>query len=424
MESPLAPSRPGTAQLFSVFLKIGLLSFGGPAAQIALMHRVLVEERGWLTEDEYLRALSFCMLLPGPEAMQLATYAGWKLRGTPGGLIAGLLFVGPGALVILAFAVLYAAYGTAPAAQALLLGVKAAVVAIVIDALVRLGKRALRGRSDLVLALVGFLALFFLMLPFPLLIAFAALWGLLAARGQGGAAPPATRPALGATLRTVSVWSALWLLPLAALVWAGPDLLARMAAYFAALALFSFGGAYAALGWMTQTLVADYGWITQGQMIDALGLAETTPGPLILVTQFVGYLAGHNAGGLMLGLGGAAVALWMTFIPCFLYIFAGAPWLEHVTSRPALRGALAAISAAVVGVIASISAWFALHVLFARVDSLPLGPLSLPLPELGSFQPMAALLALLAGVLILWWRWPLPLVLLICALCGWAVSLA
>jgi chromate transporter len=197
-----------------------------------------------------------------------------------------------------------------------------------------------------------------------------------------------------------------------------------MAAYFAALALFSFGGAYAALGWMTQTLVADYGWITQGQMIDALGLAETTPGPLILVTQFVGYLAGHNAGGLMLGLGGAAVALWMTFIPCFLYIFAGAPWLEHVTSRPALRGALAAISAAVVGVIASISAWFALHVLFARVDSLPLGPLSLPLPELGSFQPMAALLALLAGVLILWWRWPLPLVLLICALCGWAVSLA
>jgi chromate transporter len=413
---------PSFGELFRVFLNIGLLSFGGPAAQIALMHRVLVEDRKWLSEDDFLRALSFCMLLPGPEAMQLATYAGWKLRGTAGGLMAGLLFVLPGAVVILILAILYALHGETPGAQALLLGVKAAVAAIVLQAMIRLGRRALRNRSDLVIAGLAFAALFLFDLPFPALIAGAALLGWW--RGPATATVPADGPlpALSATIRTVALWGAIWLVPLILLHLGGHDHLTALGLYFSTLAVVTFGGAYAALGWMTQTVVADFGWITRGQMMDALGLAETTPGPLILVTQFVGFLAAFRQGGLGLGLAGAAVALWMTFVPCFLWIFAGAPWLDHLTRRPGLNGALAAISAAVVGVIGSLSAWFALHVLFSRVASNGSGWLSLPVPDISSFQTTAAGLTVAAGIMIFWARWPLPLVLALCALGSWGVS--
>jgi chromate transporter len=415
---------PALGALTRVFLRIGLLSFGGPAGQIALMHRELVEQRRWLTEDEYLRALSFCMLLPGPEAMQLATYAGWKLQGTKGGLIAGLLFVGPGALLILALSVIYALFGQAPLAQALLLGIKAAVTAIVIHALMRVSRRALKGAGDYLIAGLAFVGLFLLNLPFPLIIAGAALWGWIRARGAVATGLPTTAPPLGDTLRTAGTWGAIWLLPLAGLILLEQGILARIGSFFAMLAVVTFGGAYAVLGWMAQTVVNDFGWITQGQMIDALGLAETTPGPLILVTQFVGFLAAYKAGGLPLGLAGAAVTLWMTFVPCFLWIFAGAPWLDHLTRRPALKGALAAITAAVVGVIASISVWFTLHVLFSSVGQAVVGPFNVPLPDWAGFQPVPALLAAGAGVLIMWRNWPLPLVLALSAAASWLLSVS
>jgi len=420
----LPAGQPSFGELFAVFLRIGLLSFGGPAGQIARMHRELVEQRRWLTEDEYLRALSFCMLLPGPEAMQLATYAGWKLQGTKGGLIAGLLFVGPGALLILALSVIYALFGQAPLAQALLLGIKAAVTAIVIHALMRVSRRALKGAGDYLIAGLAFVGLFLLNLPFPLIIAGAALWGWIRARGAVATGLPTTAPPLGDTLRTAGTWGAIWLLPLAGLILLEQGILARIGSFFAMLAVVTFGGAYAVLGWMAQTVVNDFGWITQGQMIDALGLAETTPGPLILVTQFVGFLAAYKAGGLPLGLAGAAVTLWMTFVPCFLWIFAGAPWLDHLTRRPALKGALAAITAAVVGVIASISVWFTLHVLFSSVGQAVVGPFNVPLPDWAGFQPVPALLAAGAGVLIMWRNWPLPLVLALSAAASWLLSVS
>ena len=413
---------PDLAAITRVFARIGLLSFGGPAAQIALMHRELVEERAWLAEEEFLRALSFCMLLPGPEAMQLATYAGWKLHGTRGGLIAGLLFVVPGAVLILALAAAYAILGGAPVAQALLLGVKAAVIAIVLHALQRVARRALKGGTDWLIAALAFLGLFAFALPFPLIIAAAAIWGWLRGRKGPAAAPPADVPPLAATLRTVALWSGLWLLPLAALALFEGGILTRIGLYFSQLAVVTFGGAYAVLGWMTQTVVTDFGWLSPGQMMDALGLAETTPGPLILVTAFVGFLAAYGQGGLALGLGGGLVTLWMTFAPCFLWIFAGAPWLDHLTRRPALQGALSAITAAVVGVIANLTVWFAAHVFFASVHVAAPGPFTVILPDPASLQPAAVLLALVSGYFLLWRHWPLPLVLLLSACTSWALS--
>jgi chromate transporter len=413
---------PTLGELTRVFARIGVLSFGGPAAQIALMHREVVETRPWLTEDEYLRALSFCMLLPGPEAMQLATYAGWKLHGTRGGLIAGMLFVGPGAVVILALSILYASFGTVPLAQALLLGVKAAIVAVVIHALLRVAKKALKGGIDYLIAVLAFLGLFAFDVPFPLIIAAAAGWGWLRGRGKPATGLPTTAPPLGPTLRTIALWGAIWLVPLAALWLIEGGLLTQIGVYFSQLAVVTFGGAYAVLGWMTQTVVQDFGWLTPAQMIDALGLAETTPGPLILVTQFVGFLAAYQEGGLWLGVAAAAVTTWMTFAPCFLWIFAGAPWLDHLTRRPALQGALSAITAAVVGVIANLSVWFAAHVFFAEVPVLTAGPITVILPVLSSVQPVAVLLGLTAAALLLWRHWSLPAVLATCAAASVALS--
>ena len=358
-------TQPSAQEFNRTFAKIGLLSFGGPAAQIALMHRELVDERAWLTERQFAGALSFCMLLPGPEAMQLATYAGWRLRGLRGWLLAGLLFVLPGAFVIWALAVAYILYGAQPWAVAAFMGVKAAVITIVLQALFKLSQKALTAWPSRLIALGAFLGLFALGAPYPLILALAALAGSLFFATEPEALSELTpAPPLSQSLRTLALGLALWLAPLTALFLSGQSFLTELAAYFAQLALFSFGGAYALLGWMTQTLVQDHGWITSSQMIDALGLAETTPGPLILVTQFTAHLAGHGQGGLGLAAVAGLLTLWMVFTPCFLYIFLGAPYLERLLAMPRLRAALTGITAAVTGVIASLSLWFAVSVLW------------------------------------------------------------
>ena len=403
--APDRPAPPGLPALLRVFGRIGLLSFGGPAAQIALMHRELVDRRDWLDKAGFLRALSLCMLLPGPEAMQLATYAGWRLRGVPGGLIAGALFVLPGALVIAALVGLYTAFGTLPAVQAAFLGVKAAVIVIVLQALRGLARKALTTRTAWALAGLSFLGIFALNLPFPLIVLGAGLWGWIAARSRGRA----SEPSAGATaasgphpLRVALPWLVLWLGPLAALTAAGQTLLAQVGWFFAWLAVVSFGGAYAVLAYMTQTVVETYGWISAAQMIDALGLAETTPGPLILVTQFVAMLTGQAQGGAGHALAAGAVALWATFVPCFLWIFLAAPYLERLADRPRLAAALSGITAAVTGVILNLSLWFALHVLFGRVGEFRAGPAAIPRPDPSTLDPAAlALVGLAAGLMLL-----------------------
>ncbi|GAA6192583.1 chromate efflux transporter [Phaeobacter sp. NW0010-22] len=400
---------PSYLEMTQIFGRIGLMSFGGPAAQIALMHRELVEERPWLDEDTFLRALSLCMLLPGPEAMQLATYAGWRLRGTIGGLIAGLLFVVPGAFVIASLVGLYAAYGELSLVQSVFLGIKAAVIVIVLQALKGLSKRALTSRQAWVIAGLGFLAIFAFDLPFPIIIGGAALWGYFTVPS----APPSPAVSIrnGHPIRTAIFWLSLWLLPLVAITVSGPVLLADIGWFFAQLAVVTFGGAYAVLAYMTQTVVDQFNWISTAQMIDALGLAETTPGPLILVTQFVAMLTGQLNGGPQLALAAGAVALWATFVPCFLWIFLAAPYLDHIAARPRLAAALRAITAAVVGVILNLSVWFALHVLFDQVSPWNAGPISIPLPNWESLNLLALLLSFLAVMLMVLTKHRLALVL-------------
>jgi len=409
--------------MWRAFGRIGLLSFGGPAAQIALMHRELVDEKRWLEEQDYLRALSFCMLLPGPEAMQLATYAGWRLKGVAGGLLAGLLFVLPGALVILALAAAYVTWGHLAGVQALFVGVKACVAVIVVEALLRVARRALKGAAHRWIAALTFVGLFFFGLPFPLLILLAAIAGMIVlpvAPPSGVTLPPdAGHGHLPATL---GVGLGLWAAPLLALWLADQGFLLTLGLFFSKLALVTFGGAYAVLAYMTQAVVQDLGWLQTGQMIDALGLAETTPGPLILVTEFVAYVAGHGQGGAGLALAAAALSLWVTFVPCFLWIFAFAPYIDKIARRPRLQAALAGITAAVVGVIGSLSLWFALHVLFARVSGITIGPLNLPWPVFASLSlPSLAIMAF-AAVLLLLRHWPLVRVLGLCAALGLAVQ--
>lgn len=373
MDIPNAPApRVSFGEALRLWARIGLLSFGGPAGQIALMHRELVDQRCWLSEKDYLSALNFCMLLPGPEAMQLATYAGWRLHGVRGGLAAGLLFVLPGAMIVLALTVLYSAFGALPLVAALFHGVKAAVLAIVVEALLRVARRALATRLDWMIAALAFIALFLFALPFPLVIIMAALVGAWHAPGRAEA-DHGTLPDWRALARTVAIWAAVWLGPLASLaLLLGPHhVLTEVGVFFSKLALVTFGGAYAVLSYMAQAAVETEGWLSAAEMMDGLALAETTPGPLILVTQFVGYFAGfREMGSVWGGIAAAMVTLWMTFTPCFLWIFAGAPYIEAIGKRPKLAGALAAITAAVVGVILNLSLWFGLHVLFGQVDRL------------------------------------------------------
>ena len=399
---------PTYTEALKVWARIGLLSFGGPAGQIALMHRELVEERKWIDEGRYLNALNFCMLLPGPEATQLATYVGWRLHVIKGGLAAGILFVIPGALVVLALSMLYAAFGKLPLVEAVFIGIKAAVLAIVVEALLRIARRSLKDGVEWAIAGAAFVAIFFLAVPFPLIVLAAALIGF-ARGGHGPPAPRIAQPDVGVpvaqTLTTTAIWLAIWIVPLAALAaMLGPShVLSQIALFFSKLAVVTFGGAYAVLAYMAQDVVQTHGWLTAGEMLDGLGLAETTPGPLILVTEFVGFLAAHRHGGgnpWVMGVLGAIVTLWATFAPCFLWIFAGAPYIERLNAEPRLKAALAAVTAAVVGVILNLTVWFALHVLFATVTERFAGPLRLHVPDLGSISGPALLLSGVAVVLL------------------------
>ncbi len=413
-----AKPAPSLAEAARVWGRIGCLSFGGPAAQIALMHRDMVEERGWLSEKQFLGALSFCMLLPGPEAMQLATYAGWRMHGVRGGLIAGLLFVLPGAAVVLALAMIYAAFGQVPLVAAVFTGVKSAVLVVVIEALLRVAKRALDGAEHWVIAGLAFVAIFFFSLPFPVLILAVGLYGLLTGERSEDAAAPVRIP-LGRTIGTVVLWLAIWWGPLLALGLSGaPPILGEIGQFFSKLAVVTFGGAYAVLAYMAQDVVTAKGWLEAGEMLDGLGLAETTPGPLILVTEFTGYLAAFRQGGVWLGLAGAAVTLWATFAPCFLWIFAFSPYVERLSESPRLKSALGAITAAVVGVIGNLSVWFALHVLFGTVTRVAPGPLVLWVPEIASLDWLVLGLMLASGYLLLRRHWGVSAVLGVAGLGG------
>jgi chromate transporter len=406
--------KPTFAEAFKVWLKIGCINFGGPAGQIAMMHRILVDEKKWIDEARFLHALNFSMLLPGPEATQLATYVGWLLHGVRGGLAAGILFVLPGAFVMLGLSLLYAyGRGLGPIDGALF-GIKAAVLVIVFEALIRIGKRSLKSSLLVSLAALAFISIFFFAVPFPLIVIAAALAGYLIARsrpdllGLAVKAPDVTdysgsrwRQFTIATIIGLAIWWAP--VALAALTLGPHHILVGVGIFFSKLAVVTFGGAYAVLAYMAQQVVETNGWLTAPEMVDALGLAETTPGPLILVTQFVGFLAAFREAApftpLIAGLLGAALTTWVTFVPAMLWIFAGAPFIEQLRGNRQLAGALAAITAAVVGVILNLSVWFALHVLFGKVTEMQAGPL-----RWYAFDPLAldiraAVLAVIAGVL-------------------------
>jgi len=409
------------SQLTRVFGRIGVLSFGGPAAQISLMHKELVEDRPWLSEDDFLRALSLCMLLPGPEAMQLATYAGWRLQGTLGGLIAGLLFVLPGAVVILALALIYATFGQVPLVQAAFDGIKAAVIIIVLQALRNVSGKALKTPQAWMLAAGAFAALFLLGIPFPIIIAVAALLGAFWTSETAPDNAPAARGEKPSPWGVIALWTGLWVAPIALVAALNDDFLVQIALFFSKLAIVTFGGAYAVLAYMTQTVVVDYGWISTAEMIDALGLAETTPGPLILVTQFVAMLAGFAEGGISLALAAGALTLWVTFIPCFLWIFVAGPFLDEISARPRIAAALKAITAAVVGVILNLAIWFAIHVLFSEISQIK--GLAAPVPHLSSLRPDICALTLIAATLLLYFKRGVAETLCIMAIAGLLLSI-
>lgn len=420
-------NHPKLDETIKAFGRIGLLSFGGPAAQIALMHNVLVDEKKWLTEQQFLNALSFCMLLPGPEAMQLATYSGWRLHGVLGGLIAGLLFVLPGAFVILALATIYAYFGDVELVGALFLGVKATVLIIVVEALLKVSKRALKLRAHWILAGLAFLGIFFFAVPFPLIIFCAGIYGFFF---TGNKQEPedlgdisVVKTSLFDTFKTVFIWLAIWILPIIFVAYfVDSEIFKTLASFFSKLAVVTFGGAYAVLAYMAQDVVVRFEWLSAGEMMDGLGLAETTPGPLILVTEFVGFLAAFREGGFWYGVAGAALTLWVTFVPCFLWIFAGAPYIEQISRQPKLRGALFAITAAVVGVILNLSIWFGLHVLFGEVTKKSIGVLTLWQPEFASIDWRVLVLATISGVLLLRFKVGLVKVLALSAVLGWLMT--
>ncbi|MGA1807907.1 MULTISPECIES: chromate efflux transporter [Sphingobium] len=412
-----------------VWARIASLSFGGPAGQIAVMHRILVDEKRWIGEERFLHALNYCMLLPGPEAQQLAAYIGWLLHKTKGGLVAGALFVLPGFISILALSYLYVLLGHSPVIMGLFFGLKAAVLAVVIQAVVRVGSRALKNNVMRGIAAAAFVAIFFLDAPFPVIVLSAALAGYIGGRmrlpafkGGGGHGPadgnivhdrdtalgeglPAhARPDLGWSLKISGALLVLWLAPVGLLlaIFGPDDVYSRIATFFSQMAVVTFGGAYAVLAYVGQEAVGTYSWLQPGEMLDGLGLAESTPGPLIMVTQFVGFLAAFRESGalhpLIAATLGAILTTWVTFVPCFLWIFAGAPFVERLRGNPALSASLGAITAAVVGVILNLALWFAIHALFREVRRIDLGAISFDLPVLTSLHLPALVLAAAAAV--------------------------
>ena len=424
---------PTFAEALKVWFKVGCLSFGGPAGQIALMHRIVVDEKKWLDEPRFLHALNFCMLLPGPEATELATYAGWLLHGVRGGLAAGILFVLPGALVMLVLSLLYAYGRGIGAVDGALFGIKAAVLVIVVEALIRIGRRALKSQLLVAMAALGFIAIYFFAIPFPLIVAAAALIGFLVAQrapeqlalsNTGVAAVERRGGRWRQFALAVAIGLVLWWAPvaLAAFSLGGNHVLVAVGLFFSKLAVVTFGGAYAVLAYMAQQAVETHGWLTAPEMVDGLGLAETTPGPLILVTQFVGFLAAFREAApftpLVAGLLGAAMTTWVTFVPSMLWIFAGAPFIEELRGNRRLAGALAAITAAVVGVILNLSVWFALHVLFGRVTEQHWRVLRWFAFDPRALDTHAAILAVTAGLLAFRFHRSLIEVIVVMALLG------
>ncbi|WP_292530557.1 chromate efflux transporter [Methylocystis sp.] len=414
-------------EAFSVWARIALLSFGGPAGQIALMHRVLVEEKRWLSESRFLHALNYCMLLPGPEAQQLATYVGWLMHGTRGGVMAGGLFILPGVAAIMALSIVYALLGKVGFVAAAFFGLKAAVLAIVVQAVFRVGKRALKNRVMQGIAAAAFVAIFFFDVSFPLIVFAAGVIGYFGGKaklsefaggGHGGAKtsdsdsllgnelPGHAKSSIASTLKVAAIWLVLWLAPVAALLMSfGPaNVFSQIAVFFSKMAMVTFGGAYAVLAYVAQQAVDNFHWLQSREMLDGLGMAETTPGPLIMVLQFVGFLAAYRQSGVLppivAGTLGGLLATWVTFTPCFLWIFLGAPFVERLRGNKALAGALAAITAAVVGVILNLAVWFAIHTLFSEVVALHGFGLSVEAPVLRSVDPWALLLTIGAALAI------------------------
>ncbi len=448
------PEVPGLGEAFRVWLKIGLLSFGGPAGQIAMMHRTVVEERKWIDEARFLHALNYCMLLPGPEAQQLATYIGWLMHRTFGGLIAGLLFIIPGALVMLALSIIYVLYADLPLVDAAFLGVKAAVLIIVVEAVIRIGKRALRSTAMVMMAGAAFIAIFAFAVPFPVIVAGAGLIGFLGGilrpdsfvvlKGRNVEADRAgsvidamaaageldhTKPSFSRAALLLVIFGILWAGPVLVLnAKLGPDhVFTQQSEFFSKLAVVTFGGAYAVLAYMAQQAVDAFGWMTPEEMLDGLGLAETTPGPLILVTQFVGFLGAHrHAAGLdpvLAGTIGSAITLWVTFTPCFLWIFLGAPYVERLRDNMHIAAALSGITAAVVGVVLNLAVWFGLHVSFATIGDDEVFGAAFPVPDLASANPGSIALTILAGAMLLWWHQGVFRTLAACAVLGMGLSL-
>ncbi len=417
---PLPSHGVSFGEAFRVWLRVAALSFGGPAGQIAVMHRILVEEKRWISESRFLHALNYCMLLPGPEAQQLATYVGWLMHRTLGGIMAGGLFILPGVIAIMGLSWIYALYGKVGFVAALFFGLKAAVLAIVLEAVVRIGKRALKNRVLIAIAAAAFVAIFFLDAPFPLIILAAGLIGFLGGRanlqqfqvgGHGSQSaeetdnllgehlPAHARPNTGRSLRIAAVWLALWLVPVAALLLllGGGNVFSQIAIFFSKMAMVTFGGAYAVLAYVAQQAVETYGWLQPGEMLDGLGMAETTPGPLIMVLQFVGFMAAFRDAGalnpLLAGTLGGLLATWVTFAPCFLWIFLGAPYIEELRGNRSLSGALTAITAAVVGVILNLAIWFGIHTIFKEVRPVEWSILNFDAPVWESVNLWALLLS-------------------------------
>ncbi len=417
---------PSFATATRAWLRVAMLSFGGPAGQIAVMHRILVEEKHWVSESRFLHALNYCMLLPGPEAQQLATYLGWLMHGTLGGLTAGLLFVLPGFLSILGLSVLYAGYHDLSVVQGIFYGLKPAVVAVVVEAVFRIGKRSLKNRVMIAIAAAAFVAIFFLEVPFPIIIFTAGVIGYLGGKWapetfvviKGHQAPAdetrrgplirddltALRPSTWRTIRVLVIWLLIWWAPVASLIaYTGREsVFSKQAVFFSKTAMVTFGGAYSVLAYVAEEAVDKYGWLEPGEMLDGLGMAETTPGPLIQVVQFVGFMGAYRNPGelspLAAGVAGSVITTWVTYAPCFLWIFLGAPYIEYLRGKQALNAALSTITAAVVGVILNLSIWFALHTLFAQVAELHYGPVRLLVPDGRTLDPAALVIALAAFV--------------------------
>ena len=422
-------SFPSLSEAVRTWIRVALLSFGGPAGQIAVMHRILVEEKRWISERRFLHALNYCMLLPGPEAQQLATYIGWLMHRTLGGIIAGGLFILPGIICIMGLSYVYALWGQTPIVTALFFGLKAAVLAIVIEAVIRVGKRALHNGALVALAAATFLGIFFLAVPFPVVIIVAGLLGFAASFTApellpslrhapnksaqvaedsflGDEIPDHTRPTVARAFSVGATWLSLWLVPVAVILFTlGTDsVFSQIAVFFSKMAMVTFGGAYAVLAYVAQQAVNHYGWLKPGEMLDGLGMAETTPGPLIMVLQFVGFMAAFRHPGalspLLAGTLGGLLATWVTFAPCFLWIFLGAPYVEKLRRVRALNAALSAITAAVVGVILNLAVWFGIHTVFGATVPVRSGPFAFDTPVLSSLDPWALALSVAAAVAI------------------------